>query len=132
MYDGFVGTSKIANAAVSTAKIQDAAITNAKIANLSANKITAGTISTSSITLSTASGYLTCGTNTNHPNVSGLNVGSYGISMGGNGISGFGGASSTGSYTMSSDRDITITASNNLYLGGAAGTSHILLHSSSG
>jgi len=90
MYDGFVGTSKIADAAISTAKIQDAAITNAKIANLSANKITAGTISTTSITLSTSSGYLTCGTNTNHPSVSGLNVGSYGIAMGGHEISDIG------------------------------------------
>ena len=115
MYDGFVGTSKIADAAISTAKIQDAAITtakiqdaaitNAKIANLSANKITAGTISTTSITLSTSSGYLTCGTDTNHPSVSGLNVGSYGINMGGNGISRFGGASSDNSYTLSSGGD---------------------------
>lgn len=88
MYDGFVGTSKIADAAISTAKIKDAAITNAKIANLSANKITAGTISTSSITLKTSKGYLTCGTDTNHPSVSGLNVGSYGIAMGGNSIGG--------------------------------------------
>ena len=55
-----------------------------------------------------------------------------GIAMNGAGISGFGGASSTGSYTMSADGDITIKAGNNLYLGGAAGTSHILLHSSSG
>lgn len=66
MYDGFVGTSKvadtaitnakIADAAISTAKIQDAAITNAKIANLSANKITTGTLSANRISGGTLSG----------------------------------------------------------------------------
>ena len=109
MYDGFVGTSKIADAAISTAKIQDAAITNAKIANLSANKITAGTISTSSITLSTGSGYLTCGTDTNHPSVSGLNVGSYGINMHGNEI-GFCNKISVDTITGNSSANMTIDA----------------------
>lgn len=103
---------------------------------LSGGKVTGSTITGGSINISNGdSYYLRMGDNwTRHPEVSGLNVkgSGGGIAMNGAGISGFGGASSTGSYTMSADGDITITAGNNLYLGGAAGTSHILLHSSSG
>ena len=96
--------------------------------------INASNITSGRLNISDGSGhYLRMGFGEgDNPFVSGLNVGDYGINMHGNGISKFGGASSTGSYTMSSNKNITITASNNLYLGGAAGTSHILLHSSSG
>ena len=98
------------------------------------SSITGSTITGGSISIHKGSYYLEMGIATDHPSVSGLNVkgSGGGITMNGAGISGFGGASSTGSYTMSADGDITITAGNNLYLGGAAGTSHILLHSSSG
>lgn len=103
---------------------------------LSGGNVNGSTITGGSINISNGdSYYLRMGDNwTRHPEVSGLNVkgSGGGIAMNGAEISGFGGASSTGSYTMSANGDITITAGNNLYLGGAAGTSHILLHSSSG
>lgn len=45
VFDGAIGTAKLADAAITTAKINDLAVNNAKIADLSVGKLTAGTLS---------------------------------------------------------------------------------------
>lgn len=51
IFDGAVGTAKIADLAITTAKINDLAVNNAKIGDVSAGKITAGLI-TAEVTVS--------------------------------------------------------------------------------
>jgi hypothetical protein len=51
VFDGAIGTAKLADAAITTAKINDLAVNDAKIGNLSVGKLTAGTFS-ASMTLS--------------------------------------------------------------------------------
>ena len=79
--------------------------------------INAGNITAGTLDIRNGEHYLTMGFNTDHPEVSGLNItGSGGIAMNNNGISGFGGASSSNSYTLSSDGNITISSGGSLYL----------------
>ncbi len=44
IFDGAIGTAKLADAAITTAKINDLAVNNAKIGDVSVGKITAGTL----------------------------------------------------------------------------------------
>ena len=79
--------------------------------------INAGNITAGTLNIRNGDAYLKMGFSTSHPEASGLNItGGYGIKLNGNGISDFGGASSSNSYTLSSDGHITISPGGSLYL----------------
>ena len=79
--------------------------------------INAGNITAGTLDIRNGNAYLKMGFSTSHPEASGLNItGGYGIKLNGNGISDFGGASSSNSYTLSSDGHITISPGGSLYL----------------
>ena len=108
--------------------------------NISGSAISGGTMYGSAITgstidISSNGGYLQMGAGSNwtkHPAVSGLNVGSGGIDMNGNGISYCAGASNVGgssNYTCSGN--MTIRGDNSLYLRGASSANSILVYTNS-
>lgn len=103
-------------------KITSGVFNTARIPNLSADKIKAGTVNATSVKFTCkSSGYLEVGTDTTHPKVSGLNVGSGGINMGGYLISNCAGINRGG--------DIEIRAtSGNISLRADNGAGHIIIY----
>lgn len=111
-----LSASNITSGTLSADKISGGTINgnNVNVTNLNANNITGGslnadrisggTISSSSISIGGNSYYLRMGTDwTNHPSVSGLNVGGGGINMGNSGISRITGMSFSGQGSISTD-----------------------------
>lgn len=76
------------NCNIEAAAIKSGVLSSARIPNLSANKITSGTMSANRISggklniTSNGGGYLRVGEETNHPEVSGINVGNSGVLFG--------------------------------------------------
>jgi len=105
--NGTITSATLSSCSIGAAQINSGVLNVARIPDLSADKIKAGTVNASSVEFKTADGYLTVGTNTQHPSASGLNVGSHGISFGDNS----GGTSITGTT-----QNMTVTANTNLTL----------------
>ena len=92
---GTITADQIATGAITASKVSSDIITttNFSAQNINADKITAGSMSMSRISGGTLNvgaggGYLRVGVGYTHPEVSGLNVGNYGISMNNSSIGG--------------------------------------------
>ena len=101
----------------------------------SGSTISGATISGGSINITKSGYYLRMGIDTDHPQVSGLNVAgsSGGINMNGSGISNCGGISRAGgTYSVTAGADLTVRGDSNLYLRGGNSAANILIYTSSG